>query len=198
VVLPSTSGKLTSDLAAQWYKDIYLPIVNKQSILCLDSWTGQTRKKFDSVNTNGKDVKILTIPAGTTGMIQPLDVYGFRFWKNFVKHFSDSIILYNYDVNLHLRNNVLKIQSLTHNQFSSPRFINLFKYSWYKSGYISEKPPKCETPVTYCFKNCDTTCEYCDDNAFFRCAWCTNFMCFKHFFDPKNENSPHYCKNHQL
>lgn len=44
----------------------------------------------------GKIVKILTIPAETTGMIQPLDVYTFRPWKNFL-HFSYIIILYNYD-----------------------------------------------------------------------------------------------------
>lgn len=76
-------------------------------------------------------------------MIQPLDVYTFRPWKNFLKHFSDLIILYNYDINLNLRNNILKIQSLIHNQFSSPRFVNLFKYAWWKSGYTSEKPEKC-------------------------------------------------------
>ena len=37
-------------------------------------------------------------------MTQPLDVYGFRIWKNYVKHFSDSVILMNEDFNLHLRN----------------------------------------------------------------------------------------------
>ncbi|KYN10456.1 hypothetical protein ALC57_17407, partial [Trachymyrmex cornetzi] len=69
---------------------------------------------------------------------------------------SDIILIYNYDVNLHLRNNIIKIQSLIHNQLSSPRFINLFKYSWYKSGYLQEKPPEFDNPVDYCFKNCET------------------------------------------
>ncbi|XP_043472738.1 uncharacterized protein LOC122505293 [Leptopilina heterotoma] len=158
---------------------------------------GTNKKNLEKVDTRGKEVKILTIPAGTTGQIQPLDVYGFRPWKNFVKHFSDSVILYDFEVNLHLRNNILKLQSVTHNQLSSPRFINLFKYGWYKSGYILEKPPKCDTPVAYCFKSCDTVCHYCGDNAFFRCAWCTKFMCFEHFFDPRNESSPHYCQNYE-
>jgi len=48
-------------------------------------------------------------------MIQPLDVYGFRIWKNFVRTFSDRD-----DINLHLRNNIIKLQSLTHIQLSSP------------------------------------------------------------------------------
>jgi len=47
-------------------------------------------------------------------MIQPLDVYGFRIWKNFVRTFSDRVLLLNYDINLHLRNNIIKLQSLTH------------------------------------------------------------------------------------
>jgi len=39
---------------------------------------------------------------------------------NFIKYFSDT--LYNYDVNLHLRNNVIKLQLLIHNQLFFPRF----------------------------------------------------------------------------
>ena len=131
-------------------------------------------------------------------MIQPLDVYGFRPWKNFVKRLSDFIILHGSDINLHLRNNILKIQSLTHNQFSSPRFVNLFKYSWYKAGYVSEKPLKCETPVSYCFQCTDNKCKYCDEVASLRCAWCTEYICLNHYFDPKNKDLPHYCKNYKL
>ena len=33
-------------------------------------------------------------------MIQPLDVYGFGIWKNFVRKFSDLVLLFNYDVQL--------------------------------------------------------------------------------------------------
>lgn len=105
--------------------------------------------------------------------------------------------MYGFDVNLHARNNVLKLQSLIHNQFSSARFVNMFKYAWYKSGYIQEKPPKCKTPVRYCFENCDTSCKYCEDNALIRCAWCTHYICFTHFFDPSNQSVPHYCKDYK-
>ncbi|CAD6208878.1 GSCOCG00010700001-RA-CDS, partial [Cotesia congregata] len=83
-----------------------------------------------------KNLEIMIIPKGITGNIQPLDVFGFRIWKNFVKHFSDSVILMGQDLNLHLRNNIIKLQSLTHNQLSSPRYRDLFKYSWFKSGYV--------------------------------------------------------------
>ena len=49
------------------------------------------------------------MPKGTTGKIQPLDVFGFRIWKYFDRHFSDSVILMNRDVNLHLRNIIIKL-----------------------------------------------------------------------------------------
>lgn len=154
-VAASSSGKLTGQLAIQWFQNVYLPNVDGNSVLLVDSWSGQNSKNLETIDKGQKEVQLLKIPAGTTGMIQPLDVYFSRPWKNFVKHFSDLVILNSYDINLHLRNNILKLQSLTHNQFSSPRFQNLLKFAWYKSGYIDENPPKCETPKEFCFKNCD-------------------------------------------
>ena len=47
------------------------------------------------------------IPKVTTGRIQPLDVYGFRIWKNYVRLFSDDVLLQNCGVNFHLRNKIL-------------------------------------------------------------------------------------------
>ncbi|KYN13188.1 hypothetical protein ALC57_14632, partial [Trachymyrmex cornetzi] len=199
LVLTSTSGKLTSELAIRWFEQIYLPNTNEKSVLLfLESlYLLSIEKKFNTIDKRGKEVNILKIPAGTTGIIQPLDVYTFRPWKNFLKRFSDVLIRYNYDINLHLRNNIKKILTLIHNQFSSLRFVNLFKYAWYKSGYIEEKPPKCETPVNFCFTNCETIYDCCHDIAIFRCAWCTKSMCIQHFFDPNNSGSLHYCTNYQ-
>lgn len=80
VTLASESGKLTSKLSIQWFKDIFLPNVcpGERAVLCLDSWTGQTEKQFENIEKYGKEITVKTIPAGTTGMIQPLDVYTFR------------------------------------------------------------------------------------------------------------------------
>ena len=52
---------------------------------------------------------------------------------------------------LNIRNNMIKLQSLVHNQLTSPRYTNLFKYAWYKSGYIAEKPGKFKNPVNFSF-----------------------------------------------
>ena len=108
-------------------------------MLLLDSWSRHFEKDVQDAKPLGKDIILKIIPKGTTGQIQPLDVYGFRIWKNYIRRFSDDVLLHNCDVNLHLRNNVIKLQSLIHNQLSSPRYKNMFKYAWCKSEYVDTK-----------------------------------------------------------
>ena len=93
----------------------------------MDSGSGHCTKAVEEAKPVNKEIKFFKIPKGTTGKIRPLDVFGFRIWKNFVRHFSDSVILRNSDVNLHLRKNIIELQSLVHNQLSSPRYIHVFK-----------------------------------------------------------------------
>ena len=133
----------------------------------------------------------MTIPKGSTGKVQPLDVYGFRIWKNYLRHFSDSIILLDYDLNLHIRNNIIKLQSLVYNQLSSPRYHSLFESSWFKSGYVTEKPGEFENPADFSLKTFSSTlCKIsgCQNAAGIRCSWCKKSLCFKHFFEKH-----HYC-----
>jgi len=51
------------------------------------------------------------------------------------------------------RSDSLKIQCFTHNKLSSPRFRNLWKYSWYKYGYMKDKSSSCINPVQFCLKD---------------------------------------------
>jgi len=193
-IVASKSGKLTTQHFKHWFLEVYLPNTKEKSLLLLDSWTGHCPEQLIEHIPKDKQVTILTIPKKTTAFVQPLDVFGFRIWKNFIRSFSDNVILHNYDVNLHLRNNIIKLQSLTHNQLSSPRFKNLFKYNWYKSGYLSTRPEKFENPINYCYfkeeKNIPK-CSICGKMAFIRCAWCKNYFCFNHFFEQY-----HYCNNY--
>ncbi|KAG5328173.1 SETMR methyltransferase, partial [Acromyrmex charruanus] len=144
-IFMSKSDKLTSNHFEIWVREVHYPNVGSNSVLLLDSWTGHCpdiiqRNRPDSA----QDIVLLTIPAGK---IQPLDIFGFRLWKNFVKHFSDVVMLLDLDVKLYSINAILKLQSLTHNQFSSPRFTNLFKYAWYKSGYLEHRLREFDTPI---------------------------------------------------
>jgi len=61
-------------------------------------------------------------------------------------------MLLDLEVKLHSRDSILQLQSLTHFQFSLPRFINLFKYAWYKCGYIDIRSEEFETFVDFYFK----------------------------------------------
>lgn len=178
-----------------WLKEVYFPNVGSTSVLLLDSWSGHCPKVIEEVKPANKEVIIKKIPQGTTGKIQPLDVYGFRIWKNYVKHFSDTVILMNEDLNLHLRNNIIKLQSLVHNQLSSPRYTNLFQYSWYKSGYIEKIPEEFDNPVNFAFRDkSNVKCEIpgCSNVGIVKCSWCKKTLCLQHFFEDY-----HYCTDYK-
>lgn len=178
-----------------WLKEVYYPNVGSPTVLLVDSWSGHCPSVMQETLPQNKKIDFEIIPKGTTGKIQPLDVFGFRIWKNYVRHFSDSVILMNEDLNLHLRNNIIKLQSLVHNQLSSPRYINLFKYSWYKCGYVDEKPDEFENPVDFAFgSKSSVRCEIngCSNVGIIKCSWCKKSLCLKHFFDDY-----HYCSSYK-
>ncbi|KYN42674.1 hypothetical protein ALC56_02900, partial [Trachymyrmex septentrionalis] len=85
-------------------------------------------------------------------------------------------------------------KSLTHNQFSSPRFKNLFQYARFKSGYLTTHPGEFPNPINFCYfeneKNA-SKCSICGRAAFMRCAWCGEYFCFQHFYEEY-----HYCTNY--
>lgn len=187
----SKSGKLTADHFRRWFTEVYLQHAGDKSILLLDSWSGHCPSQLNDLIPNDRQVSFSIIPKKTTGMIQPLDVFGFRIWKNFVRTFSDNVILLDEDINLYTRNHILKLQSLTHNQLSSPRFKDLFQYAWYKSGYLETRPGEFQNPVDFCYFKSEKDlprCTICGQPAFIRCAWCGQYFCFHHFYEEY-----HYC-----
>ena len=75
----------------------------------------------------------------------------------------------------------MKLQSLVHNELSSPRYHSLFKDSWFKSGNSAEKPREFENPVDFSFKTfSNTLCEIpgCKNVAVIRCSWCKKIFMF--------------------
>jgi len=178
-IAASKSGKLTTQHFQSWFTNVFLPATGSFSVLLLDSWSGHCPASLQKFMPKDKDVRILTIPKKTTGMIQPLDVYGFS------------------DINLHLRNNIIKLQSLTHIQLSSPRFHKLFKYAWFKSGYIEERPSQFENPVNFCFSGKDIQeiprYSIYDAPAIIQCSWCKKYFCKHHFYEEY-----HDCKHYEI
>ncbi|XP_033231165.1 uncharacterized protein LOC117182209, partial [Belonocnema kinseyi] len=105
--MPSASGKLTLEHFKTWLKDVYFPNVGHSSVLLIDSWSGHCPDAVKEVAPPNKIVDVKIIPKGTTGKIQPLDAFGFRVWKSYVRRFEDSVTLINEDIELHKRNNII-------------------------------------------------------------------------------------------
>ncbi len=65
---------------------------------------------------------------------------------------DDFVILDDIQINLHHRDNIVKLQSLILNQLQSPKFKDWIKYSWQKAGYYGDMVlPKFVHPIKYCF-----------------------------------------------
>jgi len=199
----STSGKLTKDILKEWFEDIFIPDIQSnrdlKGLLLHDSWKGFSNLNLN--HSNDIELSLQVIPPKTTSIIQPLDVYFFRPWKVFVRIISDYIIFMNIDISLQQNNNVIKLQSLTHFQFTSEKFKPMIQYSWFKSGYYDQRPASFKTPSQYCFdynmieKQClDCLTQGTQMIPFARCAHCEEFFCFNHFFgtDPNIFDS-HLC-----
>ncbi len=174
-------------------ENVYFANTPDKSILLVDSWTTYNDKNaIEGVKPAEKNFNTLKIPPKTTSFVQPLNVYFFRTWKNFVRKFSDRVVLDALKVILHQRNNILKLQSLFHNQFSFPHFKDFIKFSWFKSGYLKYRPENFQNPVEYCFNLKDKKCTLdgldCFEKVFIVCSWCEKSLCFNDFF-----NEFHYC-----
>ena len=147
----------------------------------VDSWNTYNNEQFEKL-VRKNNVQIVQIPPKLTSTLQPLDVYFFRMWKDFISKYSDKILLKEIKVNLSKRNNILKLQSFVHKQFSAPKFRDFIKYSWFKAGYVEERPNAFQTPNEYCFKNLCDKCFECPEDSFITCAYCDRPICFVHIF----------------
>ena len=192
-VSSSKSGKLTKQHLIEWFDKIYFPQAPIKSVILLDSWTTYNdTRAIEDVKPSGKSYDVLRIPPKTTAIIQPCDVFFFRIWKTFVRRFSDRVLLDEINIELNDRFNIIKLQSIVHNQFSAPRFKKFLKYSWFKCGYFDDRPERFLTPVEYCFNLKDNTCfemnSQCSEGSFIICAYCEHPLCFTHCF-----NDIHLC-----
>jgi Tc5 transposase C-terminal domain/DDE superfamily endonuclease len=178
---------MTKELMKQWFSNVFFPSAPADSLLLVDSWgCWKDEAAIEECTPRGKKATVRYIPPKTTDRIQPLDVYFFRMWKNFVRVFSDRVLVDSLSVLLYQRDNILKLQSLVHNQFSAERFAEFIRYSWFAAGYHTGRGATFTTPNAYCFPDdLPDACRMrgCQDGSFIRCAHCKLTLCFAHFFD---------------
>ena len=194
----SKSGKMTKELLEEFYRNVLIDYVGKNAVVLCDSWKPQLDLELlKNVSPRDYNIVLKIIPPGTTGIIQPLDVFFFRQLKRFFRKLSEDIRIYSYTHgfgpddcgNLHLRRSILKLQSLIFNQFQCPRFASMIKYAFQKSGYKRASENKItgfDTPYDYSFNTIgrNDKCTNCTDDriAYVRCAWCSKTYCLKCFY----------------
>ncbi|OQV15818.1 hypothetical protein BV898_10070 [Hypsibius exemplaris] len=81
-VTASRSRKMMKDHLKTWLEEVYFPHVGDRTVLVIDSWsTYKNQVLLNNATPKGREVQVVTVPAKTTSLCQPLDVYGFRMWK---------------------------------------------------------------------------------------------------------------------
>lgn len=194
----SSSGKMTKIIMKKWFLEVYFPNVPDETCLLGDALnTYRDRSDIDKEKPATSQYTMKILPKGTTGIAQPLDVYFSRLYKSFTRRITDNMNFSHHEVNMHLRDNILKLQSLVHNQFRPPRFKNCLKYAWKKCGYLIDENLAHKTPREFCFPFQQfgkvPDCTECDKFAFIRCGWCKLCFCLEHFFI---SNNFHFCENY--
>lgn len=180
----SSSGKLSRGHVNYWIKECLKPHVdNQEFLIILDSWTTHTNKDIYD-QTFGSLYHMIVVPPKTTSIAQPLDVFFNYWWKSIARRIADRVMLDEIDINMGLRDNIIKEQSLIHNQLSSKKFQKMIKYSFFKSGLTDDDPGEFENVHEVCFSGLENDCDImdCKSDSFIRCSHCEKYLCFDHFF----------------
>lgn len=185
-VTAGTSHIMTKQHLLDWVKNCVFEPSGQQSIyMIVDSWSSFTdHGSMQSVVPAGNQLEIRNIPPGATSLVQPLDLYFFRPFKQMVKRFTSHVQANDIPFVLYKRDNILKMISLVYGQFACGRFQRFLQYPWFAAGYLNQHPGKFETPLQFCFPlSLKSTCEdaVCTEPPFIRCAKCELEYCFDHF-----------------
>lgn len=184
----SRSGKVELPILRNWTINCLVPYIGDQACLIVNSYSSHRDREVFQVQ--GKEIQVKINPPGATPILQPLDVFFFRQWKSFSKKFTDRVLLDNLPIQLHNRNNIIKLHALIHNQFSPPKFEAMIKFASKKSGFPVEVE-MFDHPDNVIFDTLLESCgiDDCNLSSFIQCSWCGKHFCVKHFFAI---NPPHF------
>ena len=196
--LYTTCGKshiMTVKTLQEFMEHVYFqPAMPDVSLMICDSWAAfNNHERMQEMVPEGKRLLIEQIPPSATCIAQPLDLYFFRQFKDFVKELSDLLTNLEHeslDIKLSDRDNIIKLMSLTHFQFSAPIFKEMCKMGFYKADFIDDHPEPYQTPLQFCFPQklplvCDNVICGWDDGCLkpiIMCAHCCKRLCLKCFF----------------
>lgn len=178
------SGKLEKSKLKIFVEEVVKKNVEEKACLVLDSWS--PHKDATIFEIASKTIERVILPEGSTSLIQPLDVGFFRYWKHFIRRFTETVLIQNFPINLSQRNNIIKINAVIHNQFSAPAFKPLFEAAWERSGYETGGEKVFQNLNELCFTFNDSNCSVknCKNLSFVKCAWCEKIFCVSCILEP--------------
>lgn len=162
---------------------------NRSTLILADSWSGQNSawvtNFLTSINSG-----LLMISPRTTGDLQPLDIGFNRQYKIIVKRITERARLEKIIGQLTTRTGIINLQSLVHNQLSSPAYRDIIKYSWRKvdtafnSSEMTKYPPPNANALQFDRKN-NARCgaANCTKGGLLRCSHCGKILCLHHFLE---------------
>ena len=101
----SKSGKVGKRHVTKWFVEVYSKNVPEKSLLLLDALP--THKDINLNASTNNELSVIIDTSKTTGLVQPLDAFFFRTWKNFVRKISYKILLDGLDIKLLQRDNII-------------------------------------------------------------------------------------------
>uniref|UniRef100_A0A1I7UKP6 HTH CENPB-type domain-containing protein n=1 Tax=Caenorhabditis tropicalis TaxID=1561998 RepID=A0A1I7UKP6_9PELO len=181
-----TSHIMTKELMKTFFENVVFdPAMPKDSLLILDSWSSwKDQSAIDSVTPSSNKCKVLVIPAGCTGLVQPCDVGLFGGFKKVVKTITGHGQLTNPKYKMFSRDATLKMISLVWWQLCHSKLEDWVRYAWHASGYNLPRPSQFFTPAQLLFpRDVARDCEAagCLSTSFIRCIYCESHFCFKDF-----------------
>lgn len=133
---------------------------------------------------------MLRIPPQIADKLQPLDVNFNHQLKLFYNRIMEEAFYQDILPNITSREGIINIQSLLHNQFSSPKYKDMIKCAWrntdpaFNVTELGNFPPKMVNSIQFDFdaaSKCQT--DSCDRHAFVECAHCGRLHCLRHFLE---------------
>lgn len=186
-VSSGTSHIMTKVHMKEWVKECIFTASTPSNdlLILLDSWSSfRDTNAIDSSLPTGKTLHVRQIPAGATGICQPLDVYFFRPFKALVRRIHSYAFKYYPSFIVYQRDNILKVISLSYSIMCCPVFKPLIEYAWHKAGYLDSPPAvRFNTPAHVCFPRSvyTTPCSVvnCPLMSFILCPNCKKSLCFE-------------------
>lgn len=193
---------MTSALINRWYHTTLKNEIEKvktnrmieardeSAVLILaDSWSGHSAKtQMTELKRIG--ARLLRIPPKTTDKLQPLDVNFNRQLKIFYNRIVEKAFYQDSLKNVTSRAGIVNLQSLIHNQLTSPKYRDMIRYAWHHtdpSFNISELenyPPKMVTAIQFDVDDRQKCAKRgCENYAFLKCSHCGKPMCLHHFLE---------------